>query len=95
MSFIRNAFQTMHPAVQVIMLGCLVLTLMALSAGVAVMWITEGDAVKIQSIAQQGAEGELNRSAVFAMNNANQIMAFLGASFAFAAVVGKTILARF
>ena len=56
----------MHPAVQVIMLGCLVLTLMALSAGVAIMWITEGDAVKIQSIVQQGAEGELNRSAVFA-----------------------------
>lgn len=95
MSFIRNAFQTMHPAVQVIMLGCLVLTLMALSAGVAVMWITEGDAVKIQSIVQQGAEGELNRSAVFAMNNANQIMAFLGASFAFAALVGMPFLGRF
>ena len=38
MSFIRNAFQTMHPAAQVVMLGCIVMVFMALAAGVGVLW---------------------------------------------------------
>ena len=82
MSFIRNAFQTMHPAAQVVMLGCIVLTFMALAAGVGVLWASGGDAAQMQTLMQQGATGELDRSAVLAMNNANQLMAFLGASLA-------------
>ena len=95
MSFIRNAFQTMHPAAQVVMLGCIVMVFMALAAGVGVLWASGGDAAKMQTLMQQGATGELDRSAVLAMNNANQIMAFLGASLAFAALVGKSFLGRF
>ena len=82
MSFIRNAFQTTHPAAQVVMLGCIVMVFMALAAGVGVLWASGGDAAKMQTLMQQGATGELDRSAVLAMNNANQIMAFLGASLA-------------
>ena len=95
MSFIRNAFQTMHPAAQVVMLGCIVLTFMALAAGVGVLWASGGDAAQMQTLMQQGATGELDRSAVLAMNNANQLMAFLGASLAFAALVGMSFLGRF
>ena len=39
MSFIRRAFQTMHPAAQVVLLSCIVLTFMALAAGVGVVWV--------------------------------------------------------
>ena len=95
MSFIRNAFQTMHPAAQVVMLGCIVLTFMALAAGAGVLWASGGDAAQMQTLMQQGATGELDRNAVLAMNNANQLMAFLGASLAFATLVGMSFLGRF
>ena len=95
MSFVRNAFQTMHPLAQLVMLGCIVLTFMALAAGAGVLWVAGGDAAAMQSLMQRGATGQLDRAAVLAMNNANQLMAFLGGSFAFAALVGRQYLGRF
>ena len=94
MSFIRNAFQTMHPAAQVVMLGCIVLTFMALAAGVGVLW-PRGAMPPKQTLAHARGHDELDRNAVLAMNNANQLMAFLGASLAFAALVGMSFLGRF
>lgn len=95
MSFIRRAFQTMHPAAQVVLLSCIVLTFMAIAAGLGVVWVSGGDASLMQDVLAAGQTGSLNRSAVLAMNNANQLLAFLGASLAFAGLVGSGFLGRF
>jgi membrane protease YdiL (CAAX protease family) len=95
MSFIRRAFQTMHPAAQVVLLSCIVLTFMALAAGVGVVWVSGGEASLMQEVLAAGQTGSLDRSAVLAMNNANQLLAFLGASIAFAGLVGSRFLGRF
>jgi uncharacterized protein len=95
MSFFRHAFQTMHPAAQVVMLSCIVLTFMALAAGVGVVWASGGDASLMQEVLAAGQTGSLDRAAILAMNNANQLMAFLGASLAFAGLVGGAFLGRF
>ena len=95
MSFIHHAFQTMNPLAQVVMLGCIVLTFMALAAGAGVLWASGGDPAAMQALMQAGQTGGLQRDAVLAMNNANQLMAFLGASWAFAGLVGLGFLGRF
>ena len=95
MSFIRRAFQTMHPAAQVVMLGCLVLTSMALAAGLGMAWVSNGDVGELQLLIEASQTGKLSREAMLAMNNANQLLAFFGASWAFAALVGQSFLGRF
>ena len=88
MSFIQRAFQTMHPAAQVVFLACLVLTLMAVAAFAGMLWAAGGDVAAMQSLVTSGMDA-LDRSDVLAMNNLNQILAFFGASWAFAALVGR------
>ena len=89
MSFIQRAFQTMHPLMQVIFLACVVLSFMGLGAFVGMMWLG-------------GAQGGMDindimsdRSSILVMNNVNQLFGFLGASWAFAALVGKDHLGGF
>ena len=94
MSFIQRAFQTMHPAAQVVFLACLVLTLMAVAAFAGMLWAAGGDVAAMQSLATSGMDA-LDRSDVLAMNNLNQLLAFFGASWAFAAMVGRGHLGRF
>ena len=94
MSFIQRAFQTMHPAAQVVFLACLVLTLMAVAAFAGMLWAAGGDVAAMQSLVTSGMDA-LDRSDVLAMNNLNQILAFFGASWAFAALVGRSHLGRF
>ena len=91
MSFIQRAFQTMHPAAQVVFLACLVLTLMAVAAFAGMLWAAGGDVAAMQSLVTSGMDA-LDRSDVLAMNNLNQILAFFGASWAFAALVGRSHL---
>lgn len=94
MSFIQRAFQTMHPAAQVVFLACLVLTLMAVAAFAGMLWAAGGDVAAMQSMVTSGMDA-LDRSDVLAMNNLNQLLAFFGASWAFAALVGRNHLGRF
>ncbi len=94
MSFIQHAFQTMHPAAQVVFLACLVLTLMAVAAFAGMLWAAGGDVAAMQSMVTSGMDA-LDRSDVLAMNNLNQLLAFFGASWAFAALVGRNHLGRF
>lgn len=94
MSFIQRAFQTMHPAAQVVFLACLVLTFMAVAAFSGMFWAAEGDAEAMQSLVTSGMNA-LDRSDVLAMNNLNQLLAFFGASWGFAALVGRNHLGRF
>lgn len=95
MSFVRHAFQTMHPAAQIVMLACIVLTFMALAAGVGIVWVSNGDMAELQRLMEASQTGKLSRDAMLAMNNANQLLAFFGASWAFAALVGTRYLGRF
>ena len=95
MSFVRHAFQTMHPAAQVVMLACIVLTFMALAAGVGMVWASNGNMAELQSLMTDSQTGQLPRKAMLAMNNANQLLAFFGASWAFAALVGRRHLGGF
>ena len=95
MSFIRHAFQTMHPAAQIVLLACIVLAFMALAAGVGLLWASNGDMEALKDLIVASQMGTLSREAMLAMNNANQLLAFFGASWAFAALVGRTYLGRF
>ena len=92
MSFVRNAFQTMHPLAQTVMLGCIVLTCMALGAGMGVLWLSMAHGTDPAALTQAGA---MTRESMLVLNNANQLMAFLGASLAFATLVGMSFLGRF
>ena len=85
----------MHPAAQIVMLACLVLTFMALAAGVGILWVSNGDMAELQRLMEASQTGQLSREAMLAMNNANQLLAFFGASWAFAALVGTGHLGRF
>jgi len=85
----------MHPAAQVVMLACIVLTFMALAAGVGIGWVSNGDMAELQRLMEASQTGQLSRDAMLAMNNANQLLAFFGASWAFAALVGTGFLGRF
>ena len=85
----------MHPAAQIVMLACLVLTFMALAAGVGILWVSNGDMAELQRLMEASQTGQLSREAMLAMNNANQLLAFFGASWAFAALVGPGHLGRF
>ena len=49
----------------------------------------------MQALTQASQTGMLDRSAMLAMNNANQLLAFLGASLAFAGLVGSPFSAAF
>ena len=95
MSFIRHAFRTMNPIAQLVMLTCIVLTFMAVAAFVGLIWVTGGNVSDMQALTQASQTGMLDRAAMLAMNNANQLLAFLGASLAFAALVGSPFLGRF
>ena len=90
MSFIRHAFRTMNPIAQLVMLTCIVLTFMAVAAFVGLIWVTGGNVSDMQALTQASQTGMLDRAAMLAMNNANQLLAFLGASLAFAALVGPS-----
>ena len=92
MSFVQKRLPNHASSPKPVMLGCIVLTFMALAAGAGVLWLSGGDAAAMQSLMQQGATGQLDRAAVLAMNNANQLVAFLGGSFAFARPGGAPIL---
>lgn len=95
MSFVRHAFQTMHPAAQTVMLACIVLTFMALAAGLGLVWVSNGDVAELQALMEASQTGRLSREAMLAMNNANQMLAFFGASWMFAVLVGKRFLGGF
>ena len=95
MSFIRHAFRTMNPIAQLVMLTCIVLTFMAVAAFVGLIWVTGGTLSDMQALTQASQTGMLDRAAMLAMNNANQLLAFLGASLAFAGLVGSSFLGRF
>ena len=92
MSFVRNAFQTMHPLAQTVMLGCIVLTCMALGAGMGVLWLSMAHGTDPAALTQAGA---MTRESMLVLNNANQLVAFLGASLAFGALVGFPFLGGF
>lgn len=95
MSFIRHAFRTMNPIAQLVMLACIVLTFMAVAAFVGLMWVTGGNVGEMELLTQASQNGMLDRASMLAMNNANQLLAFLGASLAFAWLVGSAFLGRF
>ena len=84
----------MHPVAQVVFLSCLVLTFMALAAFSGVLWVSGGDLTASQRVLAGGERG-LDRHTLLVMNNMNQILAFLGASWAFAGIVGLGFLGRF
>ena len=92
MSFVRNAFQTMHPLAQTVMLGCIVLTCMAVGAGMGVLWLSMAHGTDPAALTQAGA---MTRESMLVLNNANQLVAFLGASLAFGALVGFPFLGGF
>ena len=59
----------MHPAAQIVMLACLVLTFMALAAGVGILWVSNGDMAELQRLMEASQTGQLSREAMLAMNN--------------------------
>ena len=84
----------MHPVAQVVFLGCLVLTFMAMAAFAGVLWVSGGDLAASQRVLAGGERG-LNRRTLLVMNNMNQLLAFLGAGWVFAGIVGLGFLGRF
>ena len=84
----------MHPVAQVVFLGCLVLTFMAMAAFAGVLWVSGGDLAASQRVLAGGERG-LDRRTLLVMNNMNQLLAFLGAGWAFAGIVGLGFLGRF
>ena len=95
MSFVQHAFRSMHPLMQLVLLTCIVLTFMAIAAGAGMLWASDGDVSHMQTLIHESQTGNLDRSTVLAMNNANQILAFGLASWIFAALVGRAFLGSF
>ena len=83
MSFIRNAFQTMHPVLQIVMLGCMVLSFMMIALIIGTFWLGV-DAI-------QSAE----TTEMIVISDLNQVVGFLGASLVFAGLVGREHLGGF
>ena len=83
----------MHPVMQVVFLSCVVLTMLALAAGTGALWVTGGDPAKIADLANPNVT--MSRAEILVLNNANQILGFFGAAWAFAALVGTAHLGGF
>jgi membrane protease YdiL (CAAX protease family) len=93
MSFIRHAFQTMHPAMQMVMLACITLSMLAVAAMVGVLWVTGGDVAGMMALASP--EVLMDRTNILVLNNANQLVGFLAGAWLFAALVGRSHLGGF
>jgi len=81
MSFVRNAFQTMHPVGQVVMMFAVVFTLIAVAQVIGmngVSWLTENP-----------------RTQYLLENGLVQMVGFLGGALAFSLLVGKSFLGNF
>ncbi|MDA0728300.1 MAG: CPBP family intramembrane metalloprotease [Bacteroidetes bacterium] len=93
MSFIRHAFQTMHPAMQMVMLACITLSMLAAAAVVGVLWVTGGNVEGMMAMASP--EVLMDRANILVLNNANQLVGFLAGAWLFAALVGRSHLGGF
>ncbi len=88
---IRSSFQTMHPLLKVVFFACIVLMLVATSAGVGIAlssWICNSPMSDLQSITTEPFD-EVKVCALRVINASNQIIGFLGASFLFLLIMGK------
>ena len=81
MSFVRHAFQTMHPVGQVVMMFSVVFSLMMVAGVIGLQWVS-GQAYDV-------------RNQYLIQNGLFQLIAFFGGAWAFSSIVGKSFLGNF
>lgn len=88
---IRSSFQTMHPLLKVIFFGCIVVMLVATSAGIGIALSSAVCGSPISDLKSITSEpfDDVKICALRIINATNQIVGFLGASLLFVLLMGR------